>query len=254
MISPREPTQPEHDTGKGVLSFIFLAGSRPGAADVEALASRHGGADGFSVSHLPGGVNGWAELLASGLAFDLHGLAGGFPVMPPPPINLLGLGERPQGEAVGLVAGPHLLHGANLPPVMRAMMRIGLALAELPGLAAVCWDPAQSWMTPDYFIRVVRDWLAGGAFPSLGLASLDYSSQGIVTSRGLEFLVGQDFELDLRGGGDAAQAMRIAVRLAHVLADEGAVSSPCELTGPDGEHLLAVPAMRGRLLRVILRN
>jgi hypothetical protein len=109
-------------------------------------------------------------------------------------------------------------------------------------------------MEPDYFIRMIHGWLAGGAFPALGLASLERDSTGVLSSHGLDYLIGQELRLEPGKNLSPAAATRIAVRLIHQMTEGGAIMSPADLTGPDGEALLAVPVHDGRQLRVMHRR
>ncbi len=238
-----------------VLSLIFANGQRPDCAAVSALA---GGADGapgrFAVSHLPGGDHGWLELLISGMAIDCRGLAPAPPEPRPAPGAILGLGESPQGEAISLHPGPHLADALSMLPVVRAVTALAVELSTLPGLLAVCWNPAQCWMAPAYFRKVIGDWLAGGPFPALGLTSLHRTAQGIMESRGLEFFTGQELQLPAAAGFTPADQARIAVRLINELVGREALTQPVELTGPSGEPLVIAPILAEGKLRVILRK
>ncbi len=209
---------------------------------------------GFAVSHCPAGSNSWLELLVMGLTLECRGLAPADP-MPLPPIGqLLGLSGPVKGETIDLRPGPHLGEGPALLPVIRVMCGLGATLAALPELLAVCWGPARSWMAPDYFVRATNNWLAGGAFPALGLATLDRDQSGVLTSVGLDYLIGQELRFEPDSGMTTTAASRIAVRLIHQMAEGGAITSTRDIVGLDGETLLAVPARGGRQLQVARRR
>lgn len=191
----------------------------------------------------------------AGLTFDCHGLA----PAPAEPVRaagsaLFGLGSAPQGEVVSIGPGPHLADAPGLLPVVRMLAALGTALARLPGLLAFGWEPAQSWIEPAYFIRVVGDWLAGGAFPALGLTGLKRESSGAMVSHGLAFLIGQELRLEPDPGSAPAELAIIAVRLIHELVEHGPVRDAQEFAGPGGEVLLAVPVRNGAQLRVKVRR
>jgi hypothetical protein len=131
---------------------------------------------------------------------------------------------------------------------------LGAVLAGLPSLQAVCWNPAGSWMAPDYFRKVVFDWLGGGAFPALGLTTLKRESNGAMVSQGLELLIGQELRFEPDPDLAPAQIARIAVRMIHQLIERGPLAEADEFAGPDGEPLLAVPVREGRQLRVMVRR
>lgn len=209
---------------------------------------------GFAVSHRPINAEGWLELLAMGLTFDCRGLAPADPMPQPPLGQMLGLSQPVLGEAIGLATGPHLAAGGPLMPVIRVLCGLGATLAALPGVLAVCWEPAKSWMAPDYFIRAIAGWQAGGAFPALGLATLERASNGALSSHGLDYLIGQELRFEPDSSLPLPAATRIAVRLIHQMAEGGAIDAATDLTGPDGEALVAVPVRDGRQLRVMRRR
>ncbi len=142
--------------------------------------------------------NAAAELLVQGLTFDCVGLAPGDSAASPEQGALLGLKQFPAGEALSLQPGPHIAAGAALLPVTQALLGLGAALARLPGVLAVCWHPAQAWMEPDYFQTIASDWIKGGAFPALGLATLHPLPDGGFRSHGLAFFIGQELRLEAR--------------------------------------------------------
>ena len=135
-------------------------------------------------------------------------------------------------------------------PVVRTMAAIASTLAlELEALA-VCWEPAGSWMDPQYFSRVIEGWCAGGAFPALGLTGIERTHDGGVESDGLDFFVGQELRIESRRGEPAADTVKLAARVIDHLVSNGAIFAREALVGPGGEPLLAEPSTDGKLLRV----
>lgn len=201
----------------------------------------------------PGNAAGWAELLVTGLTFDVAGLSPGEREAVPSIAHRFGLDWDWRGEALEAVLvrpGEHLAGAAAMVPVVRACVALGAALADHTGATAVVWIPAGSAMAPDYFAETIADWQNGGAFPALGLTALVAGPSG-VTSEGLAFFTGQEIEVC---GDDLAQAGRIAVRLIHSLTNHGPLLVPTDLTGPDGETLWAQPSGDGGKVRVTLRG
>ena len=235
-----------------MLSLLFRQGERPGPDALAALARADAGPQHFSISQQPDPDEGWLELLASGLTFDCRGLSPAPSAALPPHGTLLGLAAEPSGEAVALAPGPHLMEGAGLLPVVRALTGVAASLATLPGVEAVVWQPSRCWMEPGYFSRIVRTWLAGGAFPALGLTALVHEGNAGMASLGLALFTGQELRLEGmedRAPGDLA---RIALRLVHELVLDGPLHEPRDYLGPAGEMLYAVPD--GRLIRVSLQR
>lgn len=232
---------------------MFAAGQRPDAAALDALAaaSVDDGARfpvAFHITAHGAEEEGWVELLAMGLAFDCLELAPRRAIRHAGPGQLLGLDSVPEGEVIVLQPGPHLMDGAGLLPVVRMLAGLGVALSTLPGALAVCWGPAGTCMAPDYYQRVVGNWLAGGAFPALGLTMLHRTADGAMESRGLAFMTGQELRFEPAAGISPQQAGQIALRLVHLLVEHGPVTTPQDLCGPAGETLLAQPD--GPVLRV----
>jgi len=230
-----------------VLSLVFAPGHRPDAAALKALAQTSAAPLDFSISHLAPPAQGWAELLALGLTFDCRGLTPAPSAAFPPEGALLGLEQVPEGEAVTLMLGPHLAGAQALIPVVRAVAGVGARLAALPGVEAVCWLPARSWMAPAYFRKVAADWLGGGAFPALGLTTLHPAEGGAMTSLGLGWLTGQELRFEAGHGLAPAAVARIAVRLINDLVSAGPLHEAAELTGPAEERLHLIPQAGGTI-------
>jgi hypothetical protein len=189
-----------------------------------------------------------------GLTFDCGGLAPGAPGPQPAPGTLLGLLEAPAGEVVTLAAGPHLDDAPGMQPVIRVLAGIGARFCALPGVLSAVWRPAQAWMTPVYFQKVVGKWLAGGPFPALGLTTLERDADGSIYTRGLSLMTGQELRFVPDGRLGAADIARIAVRLIHALIETDPLAAAHQFTGPDGEVIDVSPLADGRWLRVTVRR
>lgn len=237
-----------------ILSLIFAAGTRPGVDALSALSARDDGLVRFAISHQPAPFAGWVELLATGLTFDCSGLSPGAAATPPGKGALLGLPDQPVGETLALGPAPHLAEGAGMLPVVRFIAGLGAELTRLPGVLAAVWNPARCWMAPDYYHKFVSAWLKGGAFPALGLTSLQRELDGAMVTVGLSLLTGQELRFEPHSGMPPAGVARIAVRLIHALIESGPLTAPYEFAGPDGETLDVVPIQQGRHLRVSVRQ
>ncbi|MEE4451136.1 hypothetical protein [Novosphingobium resinovorum] len=243
--------------GSAGLTLIFAPGTRPDADGVARLiaASREAGLA-ASVSHRPVGEATWLELLASGLTFDLVGLAPGKGAPIPEPVQRFGLDEGDDpgaGEAIALVPSGHILGGAGMQPVMRIMLGLAANLvlglkAETP-VRAVAWGPARTLMEPRYFCRMVLAWLGGGAFPALGLTALLAAPDGSVASRGLAHFTGQEIQLEAREGESAADTVKLAVRVIDHLVRRGRLTAPLRIEAAP-QALLAEPSQVGKLVLI----
>lgn len=227
-------------------------GARPDADAISALAAARGEGTPFAVTHCAES-EGWVELVASGMAFDLCGLSPA-PVEPLPPlVHAFGYDGQAQprfGEAVALRPGSHLAGGEAMLPVVRTMVGLAARLAQMPGVQGVSWHPARSLVEPALFVRMAAAWLAGGAFPALGLTALARDPDGGLRSEGLAFFIGQELRVEPFEGGPMPGGPRLAMRLIHSLVEDGPVRGPVHLHGPDGERLLAEPSANGAFVRV----
>lgn len=249
IVPIRPMQQDERVTG---LTMTFRAGERPDA-DVIARAmaiSREGGLP-ASISHRPAGAATWLELLASGLTFDLDGLAPGAPGAALEPQQEWGFdGARPVGgEAIELIPSGHIAGGAGMLPVMRTMMGLAANLVlELP-VEAVGWGAARTVMEPRYFCRSVLNWLGGGAFPALGLTALLPAQDGSIASRGLAHFTGQEMQLEGRPGEAPAETAKLAVRIIDRLVGMGRLAQPMRIDAGN-QILTAEPSQVGKLVLV----
>jgi len=234
--------------------LLFPGGSRPDApAIARLLQSDPQAARAFAIAHRPDPEEGWLELLSHGLTFELAGLAPAPGGEAPELAHRYGFAPQsalPEGEWLSLTAGRHLSGGRNLQPVVRSMAAILLGLLALDGLLAVAWGPARTVLAPDYARRALGAWLAGGAFPALGLTALVRDESGAMLSEGLGFFTGQELRIDPILAQNPATAGKIAIRLIHSLVDGWKVEAPVEIAGPQGERLGVEPAANGRILQV----
>jgi len=240
--------------------LLFAPDARPKIADIRQLLRAHAHGP-FAISHESAAHEGWLELLASGLTFDLAGLAGA-------PCELLG--ESPDERCaygfassppaaplaqVRLVPGAHLAGSENLLPVVRTMALIAKFLIALPGAKAILWNPAQVVMERDYFSRVIGQWLDGGVFPVLGLTAILRDNSGCIRSRGLGFFTGHEIKIEPASEQTLNLAGKLAIRLVHMLIEHGlnedtVVDLPDEIVGVQGERWSLERSGDGRLLRV----
>lgn len=233
------------------MSLIYAADARPNGADIARIAAGVATAmPRFSISHQPPQGEGWLELLSSGLTFDLSGLAPAAPLPLAEWRHAFGFsGDVPQAPcAVGLVPGPHLSGGKAMMPVVRTMVGLAASLAAGTQAQAIAWHPARSLIEPALFCRIITAWLAGGAFPALGLTALARDPDGGLRSEGLAFFTGQELRIE-PDMGKSEDAARLAVRLIDALVTRGPVSAPFAMTMPDGGGLQLAPSANGRYVR-----
>ena len=234
------------------LPFSVNASARPHAADRSAIPGE-GGSGAADSGQDPSGSPEGAELIASGLIYDLVGLAPGAAWECGPVDQRIGFDEAvdpADGECLGLVPGPHIAAGARLLPVLRVQAGLAAALAGLEGCSGVCWHPARSLVEPRQFAGSVQRWLEGGVFPGLALASLAMAPDGAMQSIGLALFSGQELRIEPELTADRARAARLALRLMDRLWSADPVRAGQEFAGPEGESLRLEPSANGRFVRV----
>lgn len=224
--------------------FVFPQGTRPGQAAVRALIEA-GGEEGLfaTLGHVPPLEEGWLEILASGLTFDICGLT------PVPGMELAAISqsygfepgtdevaEWRTGEVMTLGPGGHIVSGVALAPVIRTMAGLAANLALHLPVSAVIWPPAGTAMAPAYFARLVLNWLGGGAFPALGLTSLAFAPDGSVASRGLSFFTGAEMQLEGTSQAGARADFKLALRVVDYLVGRGVPET--DITVPFGSEML----------------
>lgn len=235
------------DTPEGI-SLLFAAGSRLSAVDLARLLDTAEAGVSARISHRPDSAEGWLEILIAGLTFELRGLSPAEPAPWEGTAHIYGFDSAPPDgalEAVELVPASHIASGARLFPVMRAMLKFAADLALQFPMAAVVWQPAGTMMEPRYFSRVVLNWLAGGAFPSLGLTALIPARDGSVSSDGLSHFIGQEMQLEGGENEPPAEAVKLAVRLVDHLVSQGPIAAP-QVIEQENAAVLAEPSAAGR--------
>ena len=241
---------------RAAVSLLFSRGKRPDARDIDRLAEGNGG---FSISFAPEQsssddpeAGGWLELLASGLTFDLSGLAPGAAAESPPYRRSLAIDEDSLHtfEALTLAPGPHLSGGARMLPIIRALAVLGASLARLEGVRAIAWHTSRCWSEPALYRDGVLRWVEGGVFPALTLTSLVMSPDGGMQSEGLALFTGQEIRLEPEIVDDSAEAAKLAVRLLDHLIERGKVDARDTIVGPNGSPLRLDPSPNGRFVRV----
>lgn len=234
----------------GRYSFLLGAGERPRWDTCAQFLSTvdPGGGQAACVSHQPPEEEGWIELLSSGLTFELSGLSPASAAGLPPAGHFYGLPEQTTRfalEAICLAPGAHIAAGAHSLPVVRVMSGLAVRLATLPGVKAVCWHPAGTWMAPDYFARIGTAWLAGGSFPALGLTALESLHNGGVKSRGLSHFIGQEICLAPGLHAEPAAMIKLAVRIIDRLIATGKLSAPLTIDDIEARQLRLEPGPSG---------
>ena len=249
------------------LFLLFEEGRRPdrgqllsAIADIPSASVSHdpslkGEPEGESAANSdPAHSGDWLELLQWGITFDLLGMGPGPSVAVPEIAYRFGcdVDAGAEGaEAIAIVPGPHIADGAHSLPIVRAMLDLGSGLAQgLEGVLAVCWSPARSAMGVGVFSRSVEGWLAGGAFPSLGLAGFAMQDDGTMASEGLAHFTGQELLLDGRLAADPVAATRLGARIIHELVASGRLEEPREFETTDGALVKLLPAASGETIEV----
>lgn len=209
------------------LSFLFASGERPDAAGLEAaLAACQ------TSARMVRRTAGTAEIVASGLTFEVDGLAPGPALRSKPGHEVQAAPDQADHDAVMIFPGHHLSGGASLAPVTRALLALAAELAVSLPVHVIHWHSADTVIEPPVFSRSTLAWLAGGAFPARNLTALTTLADGSVASRGLAHFVGQ--EVTVRGRPeDAEQTMRLAGQVVDRLVRTGPLEAFAEWTVQD---------------------
>lgn len=234
------------------LSLHFARGMRPNVDAILRLAARTADSTAFSVSLMPEPDEGWLELLAMGLTFDLHGLEPFKPEKIDPGHHCFGLAQNEYVEgpdALRLSPGPHLSGSATMLPVLRVLAGLGAELAKLPGLMAIGWVTAGTRMAPSYFMSSVRAWLSGGAFPALGLTGITVREDGGIESEGFALFSGHEVVIEPIPGESIADRAKLAARAMHHIVHAGA-SQIGQIVDSAGRPLHADSPATGGVLRL----
>lgn len=235
-------------------SLLFAPGERPAAAALHAAARA---CDGFGISYDPAeegrSREGWVELVANGLTFDLTGLPPGVSDRRPDCAYVFGFSPAAlptDCEAITLVPGPHLAGGAMVFPIVRLLASLTAQLATALQARCVGWHSARSCSSKEYFVQGVNQWIEGGVFPGLGLTALQTHETKGVLSEGLALFTGQELQIPRETYDDPAQAAKVALRIINWLVEHGRIDSVESFTGPDGVPLWLEPVENSAMLRL----
>jgi hypothetical protein len=232
----------------GGFFLLFPARSRPCTDDVDNLLSASA-----QIINRSGAGEGWLELLAGGLSFDLHGLTPAESCFLPRASHFYGLSADVKDVAVETIAlypGPHLADGPALVPVVRIMAGLACELALKLNALAVSWQPAGSWMSIGYFVRLTQAWHRDGLFPALGLTGTERLYDGSVETDGLSFFVGQELRLKPGQFEPAASTIKLAISLIDQLVRNGPLVGNVAMTGIAGERISAKVSPDSRYITI----
>ena len=254
--------KPQSEDNPLALSLLFTGGRRPAPDMIARLSAAASDtvsdtgrdqAHGFSISHQPPISDGWIELLAAGMTFDLIGLAPMRGEAVPLFNNRFGFKSdftAEPSEAIVLRPGLHIAGGQHIMPVVRVMAGLAAVLATIPGVTGLCWHPARSLIEPRFFVRSIGAWLDGGAFPALGLTALNPEIDGGLLSEGLAFFTGQELRIEPFPGAKPSDTAKLAIRLIHTMVESGPLEVPWETTDDHGHSYRLEPSANAKFVRV----
>lgn len=240
--------------------MLFAKGKRP---DRDAIARFVGSQLATSITfdpksdatpQLADGDRAWVELLRDGLLFDLEGLAPSQPLSVPMTEHRFDFDHSKSFamyDAIRLIPGAHLGGGEHTLPVVRCLISLARDLAyEFEDIAAFVWPPASSVISREFFESTCTAWLAGGAFPALGLTSFRETMDGALQSVGLEYLIGQELRIEPPLSSDRLEATRLGIRLVNQLILVGGIEKSERLAAPDGKRLIMHLSRNEKFVRV----
>lgn len=196
----------------------------------------------------------WLELLFAGLTFDLEGFSPGASIRArhvEHSFDFDGMSSPLQMEALRLVPGRHLSGGETSLPVVGAMLELARELIQhFDTIEGAVWPPSRSVIGRRFFESTVTAWLAGGAFPALGLTAFQESFDGALHSVGLSYFIEQELRIEPSLAADRIAATRLGIRLVNQLIILGRLSHEEQVVAPDGSRLALVPSGNGKLIQV----
>jgi hypothetical protein len=203
------------------LSLWFASGERP---DLNTVRKALEGCQTQAMIVREDELGGEADLIVSGLGFEVDGLMPAVTIHPPLPPDRYGFDDAPgldAVEAIRIYPGHALSGGLTLRPVAKALLAVAAELAMKLPVLAVHWHPADTLIEARHFSRSVLAWLAGGTFPAPGLVALSPLADGSVVSRGLAHFIAQELSLREAAGPEGA---KLATQVVDQLVRSGPLS------------------------------
>ncbi|WP_066556902.1 hypothetical protein [Croceicoccus bisphenolivorans] len=163
-----------------------------------------------------------------GFAMVLSGAAPGASARTGPPQYFFDIRNDGLEGTEAILLAPGGAANDNVSPLemVRGLAAATLALTGAAHCIAVGWQPASSVMNCDYFAKVAREWLDGGPFPALGLASLMVEDGDVLVSRGMDAICGQEIAIAPIAGMANADRARAAIRMIDYMANHGRIREP----------------------------
>ncbi|MAQ29873.1 MAG: hypothetical protein CL950_07830 [Erythrobacter sp.] len=148
-------------------------------------------------------------------------------------------------------AEAHIAAGANSLPVVRVLLALGGELAaRLPDVRVVCWPPARTAIAPKFFTGTVEAWIAGGAFPALGMLGVYAGPGGHLRTEGLAFFIGCELALAPSLSQNRAAGTRLVVRIVQELVGYELPVEPLRFVIEGGAELEMVPDLAAGVIRI----
>jgi hypothetical protein len=152
--------------------------------------------------------------------------------------------------SVDIRLGGHVAGGERVPSIIQALLEASRMMGSVLNAHAIMWHPAMVVSGFVYFSEVVADYVAGGAFPVLALVNFKAQADGVIASKGLDLLSGQELQVE-DCGMDQREIMRRVVRVVHDVAVNGPIQQVVKLDGIEpGEIVQLEPLPECGLLRM----
>lgn len=206
----------------------------------------------FACKQSPGPASGYPtlECTVAGLVFHIVAIGEWNRDKCPPIAHAFGLDPTVMAwrNGISVGPGPDIAAVTEGLPLVRAGAAIVRRVLEIGDPVAVVWRPIGSMMEKGYFTDMADEWLQGGAFPALGLASFRDAPDGGLHSHGLTYFTGQELRLVPAIAEQGDRAVALGAGLVEKLVEHGALKAPIEVRNFDGRKMRLAPSANGRFV------
>ncbi len=158
-------------------------------------------------------------------------------------------------SAIGVAPRDILASARHLPEINHRMLMLGQWIGESLSATAAAWMPSRRLVSFAYFDETVREYLAGGPFPTLLQTSFSEVHTGCFETSGLHYFTGQEIRLTVPSDYSVCDAARRLVRIINDVTTHGRINSPAQTKGlVEGETLVFSPSDDLAYLDITISN
>jgi hypothetical protein len=149
----------------------------------------------------------------------------------------------PGDSAIGIDLGDNLTSARHLPDINRRLLLLGQWIGGSLKASAAAWMPSRQVANIADYNEIVRQYLAGGPFPTLFQTSFSEVRHGYFVTTGLHYFAGQEIRLT---APPYERLDDVTERLVPIIADiatNGKIDRPARSEGVvEGEILIYSPS------------